>query len=236
MVGTGDAPESAIHYLDDLAHRYGAASWSIARGDDPGAAIVIGTRLNRDLACLATHGRDRSAAVLGSVAKEVLDRTTDPVMLVGPKARPPCAGDAPVVVAADGGPGDPAVVAVGVEWAARLERPLVVAMVAEPVRGSFRESMPLLRHAWGPEDAEAYVARLAIDASGSGTPVETRVVCDPINVRTGVLRLVGRTSALIVLGTHRCTRPVRALVGSQATRIVHDVEVPALVVPLDPQD
>jgi nucleotide-binding universal stress UspA family protein len=162
----------------------------------------------------------------------VLDHAVEPVMVVGPKARPPCAGDAPVVVAVDGGPGDQAVVGVGVEWAARLSRPLVVATVAEPVPPSFRESRPMHR-ARGPEDPEAYLAQLVAATGEPGTEVDARVVYDPINVRAGVLRLVDRTAGLLVLGTHRRTRPRRALVGSHAARIVHDVEVPAVVVPLD---
>lgn len=233
VVSPGAAPERAIHYLDDLARRLGAASWGVARGDDPGWAIVAATHLDHPgLACLATHGRDRSAAALGSVARQVLDRATEPVMLVGPKARPPGAGDAPVVVAVDGGPGDPAVVGVGVDWAARLSRPLVVATVAEPVPPSFRESRPT-RRARGPEDPEGYLAQLVAETVEPGT-VDACVVYDPINVRAGVLRLVDRTAGLLVLGTHRRTRPLRALLGSHAARIIHDVEVPTLVVPLDP--
>lgn len=235
VVDPGAAPERAIRYLEDLAGRLrsGAASWGVVRGDDPGRAIVAATHLDRpSLACLATQGRDRSAAALGSVARRVLDHAAEPVMLVGPKARPPCAGDAPVVVAVDGGPGDPAVVGVGAEWAARLSRPLVVATVAEPVPPSFRESRPM-RRARGPDDPEAYLAQLVAATVEPGTEVDARVVYDPINVRAGVLRLVDRTAGLIVLGTHRRTRPLRALVGSHAARIVHDVEVPALVVPLD---
>jgi nucleotide-binding universal stress UspA family protein len=38
---------------------------------------------------------------------------------------------------------------------------------------------------------------------------------------------------LLVVGSHRRTRPLRALFGSHTPRIVHDIEVPALVVPLD---
>lgn len=234
VVATGAAPERAIHYLDDLARRLGAASWNVARGDDPGWAIIVATHLDHPaLACLATHGRGRSAAALGSVVTRVLDRATEPVMLVGPKARPPCANDAPVIVAVDGGPGDPAVVEVGAEWAARLARPLVVATVAEPVPPSFRESRPM-RRARGPQEPEAYLAQLVANTVEAGTEVDACVVYDPINVRAGVLRLVDRTAGLLVLGTHRRTRPLRALLGSHAARIIHDVEVPALVVPLDP--
>jgi nucleotide-binding universal stress UspA family protein len=225
--------EDAIHYLDGLARRYPVDGWDARPSDDPGAAIVAATDGERpSLACLATHGRDRSAAVLGSVAAAVLDHTTEPVLLVGPKARPPGAADAPIVVAVDGTPEDTTVVAVAAGWAARLGRRLIIATVAEPVPGSFRDGRPLHR-ARGPEHPQACVAELAADVAGAGCAVDTRVVYDPISVRSGLVRLVDRTAALLAIGSHRRTRPRRALLGNHAARVVHDVEVPALVVPLD---
>jgi nucleotide-binding universal stress UspA family protein len=229
-----DDVERASRYLGALARRHGAASWDASPGDDPAAAIVAATDADGPgLACLATQGRDRSAAVLGSVAAAVLNRASDPVLLVGRKARPSYAGDAPVVVAVDGTPQDTVIVGVARDWASRLGRRLVVATVAEPVPGSFREGRPLHR-ARGPDDPEGYVAALAADVARPGTlAVDTQVVYDPISVRAGLVRFVDRMAALLVTGSHRRGRPLRALVGSHAARIVHDVEVPALVVPLD---
>jgi nucleotide-binding universal stress UspA family protein len=223
--------QSTIQYVGDLARRHGA-TWEVIPGHDPGAAIVAATDAGRpSLTCLATHGRDRSAAVLGSVATSVLDHATDPVMLVGPEARPPSARDAPIVTAVDGTGDDAAVVGVAADWAARLGLRLVIATVAEPVPPSFRESRPLHR-ARGPDDPEGYLVGLAATVAEAGISVDTRVVYDPISVRGGLLRLVDRTAALLVIGWHRHTRPHRALLGSHATRVVHDAEVPTLVIPL----
>ena len=227
--------EPAIHYLDGLARRYAAPSWDVAPGDDPAGAIIAATDADPpSIVCLATHGRDRSATILGSVATRLLDRTTRPVMLVGPEARPPCAGDSPVVVAVDGvdEADDAALVRVALAWATALATGVVIATVAEPVPGSFHEGRPLHR-ARGPSDPEGYVAGLAARAAHAGTVATTRVIYDPINVRDGLVRLVDRTAALLVMGAHRRTRPLRALFGSHAARVVHDVAVPALVVPLD---
>lgn len=226
--------ERAGRYLDALARRHGAASWDANPEGDPAAAIVAATEVDGPgLACLATHGRDRSAAVLGSVAAAVLAHASDPVMLVGRKARPTYASDAPVLAAVDGTPQDAVVVGVARDWASMLGRRLVVGTVAEPVPGSFDEGRPLHR-ARGPDYPEAYLARLASDAAQAGLHgVDTRVVYDPISVRSGVVRLVDRTVGLLVTGSRRRARPLRALAGSHAARIVHDIEVPALVVPLD---
>jgi nucleotide-binding universal stress UspA family protein len=164
----------------------------------------------------------------------VLDRTTDPVLLVGPEARPPCAGDAPVVVAVEGADeaDDAALLRVALAWAAALGTGVVVATVAEPVPGSFHDGRPLHRSR-GPADPERHVAMLAARAADAGTAVTTRVIYDPINVRDGLVRLVDRTAALLVIGAHGRTRPLRALFGSHTARVVHDITAPALVVPLD---
>src|SRR5918994_2779457 len=148
--------EPAIHYLDGLARRYAAPSWDVAPGDDPAGAIIAATDADPpSIVCLATHGRDRSATILGSVATRLLDRTTKPVMLVGPEARPPCAGDSPLVVAVDGvdEADDAALVRVALAWATALATGVVIATVAEPVPGSFHEGRPLHR-ARGPSDPE----------------------------------------------------------------------------------
>ena len=71
-------------------------------------------------------------------------------------------------------------------------------------------------------------------AQATDVPIHLlEVVYGPLSVRSGLVRLVDRTAALLVVGSHRRTRPLRALLGSHASRVVHDVEVPALIVPLD---
>ncbi len=220
----------ALHTIDLRVGRHAAHRWNVAADGDPAAAIVSAAEEARpSLVCLATHGRDRSVAVLGSVAAAVLALSSEPVLLVGPAARPPCAGDAPVVAAVEGHPGDGRVVAVAAGWAARLGRRLVLLTVAEPVPGSPRGDDPL--RARGPRDPDGYLAGLARDLPAE-CDVSTRVVYDPISVHGGLVRAVDRTSALVVLGAHRHGPVHRAALGSHPARIVHDLEIPALVVPL----
>jgi nucleotide-binding universal stress UspA family protein len=72
------------------------------------------------------------------------------------------------------------------------------------------------------------------DAAQAGAHrIDAHVVYDPISVHEGIARLADRAAALVVIGSHRRSRPGRALAGSHAARIVHEVDVPALVVPLD---
>jgi nucleotide-binding universal stress UspA family protein len=62
------------------------------------------------------------------------------------------------------------------------------------------------------------------------------VVHDLAGVRHGLVRLLDRTAALLVAGAHRRTLPLRALVGSHTARILRDITVPALLVPLGAGD
>jgi nucleotide-binding universal stress UspA family protein len=225
------APD-AIHALGDLARRCAAPTWEVAAGDDPGAAIAAAVGADRPgVVCMATHGRDRSAAVLGSVAGAVIDRATEAVMLVGPEARPPCANDAPVVTAVEGADDDDiSVVEVAAAWAERLGRPLVVATVAEPALSPYLPGRPRAR-ARATEDPDALLARL-VQAAGVSDSADARVVHDPVSVRDGLVRLVDRTTALLVMGSHRRVRPLRAVLGREAARVVHGCQAPVLVVPL----
>jgi nucleotide-binding universal stress UspA family protein len=146
VVGSGADLVRAGSYLDALARRHGAAGWDVLPDGDAAPAIVTATGADgAGLACLATHGRDRSAALVGSVVADVLARARGPVVLVGPKARPATDGDAPVVAALDGSPQDAVVLAVARDAASTLGRRLVVATVAEPVPGSVHEGRPLRR-------------------------------------------------------------------------------------------
>jgi nucleotide-binding universal stress UspA family protein len=225
------APD-AIHALSDLARRCVAPTWEVAVGDDPGTAIAAAVETDRpELVCMATRGRDRCAAILGSVAGAVIDQAIGPVMLVGPEARPPCADDAPVVTAVEGADGDDVrVVEVAAAWALSLGRPLVVATVAEPAPPPYRPGRPRAR-ARAAADPDALLARL-VHVAGVSDSADTRVVHDPISVRDGLVRLVDRTTALLVMGSHGRVRPLRAVLGREAARVVHGCQVPVLVVPL----
>jgi nucleotide-binding universal stress UspA family protein len=216
--GDDEAAENATRYLDSACRRHRAAAWDIVQSDEVGDALDAElTSAPARLACLATHGRGRSATV-GSVAVSLLERSCRPALLVGPAARPVTASDAPVVVAIDGTARDDTLVSVALGWAARLARPLDIVTVAVP-------SPPDVA------DVDAYVRSAAARAEGCGVRLRTRVVRDATDVRDGLVALLDRTSALVVLGA-----PVRRGVGplapgSDATSVVHDAAVPALVVP-----
>jgi nucleotide-binding universal stress UspA family protein len=235
VVASGDdeGVEGAIRYLDDVCRRRHAASWDVAERGDVAAALAEAVAASpRRIACLATHGRGRSATI-GSVAASLVERAAGPVMLVGPGARAVTATDAPVVVAVDGTARDHTLVAVALGWAARLARRLDIVTVAELrhptlLGGGQRE------RARGPIEPERYLESLAARARGSDVQVVTRVVRNSISVRAALSLLLDRTAALIVLGSRPRERQGLMVSGRCWAGIVRDAAVPALVVPLPP--
>ena len=62
--------------------------------------------------------------------------------------------------------------------------------------------------------------------------VTSSVAEAPAGVRDGLLPLLDRTAAIVVLGSGRAAPTSGKGLGSEAARIVHDAQVPALAVPL----
>jgi nucleotide-binding universal stress UspA family protein len=226
--GDDEGAENATRYLDSACRHHHATSWDLVRQDDVGDALAAAVGRSGDrLACLATHGRGRSATV-GSVAVSLVERSTRPVMLVGPAARVATAVDAPLIVAVDGTPHDDVLVGVALGWAARLARRLDIVTVAEP---ACREGESPGGHpSRDIGDLERYVDSLADRAQGCGVAIGTRVVRDAVHVAGGLVPVLD--GPLVVLGSRPRPGVGPMAPGSRAASIVHDAAVPALVVPV----
>jgi nucleotide-binding universal stress UspA family protein len=219
--GDQEGAENAIRYLDSTCHHHPGASWEVVRDDEvAGALVAEAARSGGRLACLATHGRGRSPTV-GSVAVSLIERSREPLLLVGPAARAVTASDAPVSVALDRTPHDDTLVSVALGWAALLGRRLDLVTVAEERGG-------------GGTEPERYVDSMQARIRESGVIVGTRVVRDALDVRDGLIPVLDRTSALVVLGSHVRPGPGPLAPGSHAASILRHAAVPALVVPLPP--
>lgn len=92
----------------DLASGSVAEHIEVLVGRDPGATVVM-----------ASHGRGRSAAIVGSVADDVLNRTFGPLLIVGPNA---VVSDfsGPVVVSVDGSDESEAALPLAAAWSIEL--------------------------------------------------------------------------------------------------------------------
>lgn len=199
----------------------------LAQLDGTGAAAV----------CMATRGRGRSAAVLGSVALGTVTRLGEPVVLVGPGlgqlagAGTPSAG---VLACLDGSAESETGLGPARRWARQLREPITLCTAAEDVPSPPTGSPP--RRRFGLPDPEPYLAGHADRLRRQGEErVETLVVYDPISPAEALRSHMARQGvALVVAGTRGRTGLSRAVVGSVAASVVRDSAAPVLLVPPPP--
>jgi nucleotide-binding universal stress UspA family protein len=221
--------------------------------DDRVAAVVDGDaaagierraqELGSCLVCLSTHGRGRVAgAVVGSVARSLLERSGGPIVAVGPVAdRPPAFGSkwsgplsvAGLVACVDGSPASESILPVAAAWASTLEMPLTILTVAEPLLPPVRPDA-IHRRRFGPDaDADKYVEALAAAWATANLEVTASVAYDPISPASGLQRyLDDHGASLIAVTTHARTGLRRLILGSGAASMVHASKIPAVVVPV----
>jgi nucleotide-binding universal stress UspA family protein len=182
---------------------------------------------------MATHGRGRSAALVGSVATALLRHSDVPVLLVGPRAT---LGEAPakrLVVCVDGSPESEGLVPVAAAWASALGLAMSIVTVAEPVPESVREHGHFSRM-FGPDiDAEVYIAGLVRLWTDRVAGIDGTAIYNPVTVGGAVVdHLETDPPALVLLGTRARTGLPRLVLGSVAATVVHESPCPALVVPV----
>jgi nucleotide-binding universal stress UspA family protein len=239
--------DAAIHLLSavESVDEAGQRDADLAEVEVPGHRVTRTVVVDRDpagaihetlrrmpgaVACMATHGRARSTALVGSVATDVVARGHDPLVLVCPyidQAR----RTADVVVCVDDSPVSAGLVTVGLDWADRLgERPVVVT-VAEDVQPPATDEPPQRR--FGPDgDVERFLEELVQPARAAGRTVDTMALYNPIGVWQGLYRHLSAAPVTLLVVNSRVRPPAMRLVfGSVATTIVRHSPVPVLVVP-----
>jgi nucleotide-binding universal stress UspA family protein len=206
---------------------------SVVVDRDPAGAIHNALKaLGAAVACMASHGRGRTAALIGSVATEVVARGHDPVVVVGPLVGERRMG-AGVLACVDDSPASHALLPVGIRWARLLGEPLTVLTVAEPVPPPLDERPA--RRAFGPDgDVEAFLEAVVglVRQEAPDVPVATAAVYDPISPAEGVAVYLDEHPAhLLVVSSHARSGLARVVFGSVAADIVHRSPFPVLVVP-----
>ena len=240
VAATQDDADSCHRQFDHVADVVPHTSRELVMSDGHGvhaddvanAVVDSATRLG-GVVCMASHGRGRSAAVLGSVATEIASRSERPLIIVGPAFQPQTwTIEAPVDACVDGTAASESVIPVALEWARALSVSLSVVTVAEPIPA------PLPGRQWqrmhGPdEDAEPYIARLVERHRGDHVPVDGIVVYDPVSVPGGLDdHLAQHPASLVTVATRARTGVARLVLGSAAAGILHRVPVPVLTVAL----
>jgi nucleotide-binding universal stress UspA family protein len=198
---------------------------------DPAGAIHEALRrLGDAVACMASHGRGRSAALIGSVATDVVARGRDPLIVVGPMIDERFPGSN-VLVCVDETPGSAALLPIGQRWAALLREPLIVVTVAEPVPPAIHSGP--VRRLFGPDgDVDAYLEALVRPIRREGGDVKTLALYDPISPAEGMRTyLRDHPAALVVVGSHARKGISRLVFGSTSASIVYGNPSPVLVAP-----
>ncbi|MEM8747504.1 MAG: universal stress protein [Actinomycetota bacterium] len=174
----------------------------------PGAAVVM-----------ASHGRGRSSALVGSVAEDVLRRTFGPLLVVGPNVRG-VDFSGPVIVTVDG--------------SAESERavPLAVALSIELGVAPWIMEVASQRSTPPPGGVESvYVARLAHEAQrASGHEVEFEEVHGQQPAVAIADEALRRSASMIVSCSHGRTGLRRLALGSVSAGFVRHAPCPVLLV------
>jgi nucleotide-binding universal stress UspA family protein len=168
---------------------------------------------------LASHGRGRSAALLGSVTQELLERIFGPILVVGPRVVA-CDFTGPIVATVDGSSAAESVLPLAAAWGIELGSEPWIVEVADPDVSTA-----------GDAAEAAYPARLARQlATRSGHSVQFEVLHGE-HVHDEVADFASSISAsLLVASTRGRTGMSRFVIGSTAAAIVRHAPCPVLLV------
>ena len=215
------------HYVDALQQRVGAITPHLTDETAVDTAITAAARqLEPCLVCMATHGRSRGAAIVGSTFAELAARHAAPLVAVGPGI-PPIAEDTTpserIVVCLDGSPIAERALPLASAWARRLGWDVSLVTAADPV---------LLPREYGVDPYE-YLRDIAQRADFEGLRVETHVLWGIAYPHILIGQHLDRRPADLLVATSRArTGFARAALGSEAARIIHRSPVPVLIQPL----
>jgi nucleotide-binding universal stress UspA family protein len=218
----GDEREPLEDYLDNVAHRCGAAATGprVVVTDEPVQAILsTADELGAGLVCMATHGRGGlRRLVLGSVTEEVVGASLRAVLLVGPRCdeRPTFER---VVLCVDG-PHSEQALGPAIEMATGLGVPLWLVEAARP--GLPPDSTDLVDSAF----LQQLARRVRVDHD---VRVEWEVPRGADPAEAIARHVSDGPGALVVATTHSRTGVKRAALGSVAMRLAHDLTAPLLV-------
>lgn len=179
----------------------------------PGAVVVM-----------SSHGKGRSAAIVGSVTEDLLRRSFGPIILVGPNVEP-ADFDGPIVVTVDGSTESESALPLAAAWASELGTTPWIVHVADRAN-----DVP-------PPHADvfdsAYAARLAKDLTAtSGQPIEFDELHGRRPDRAVTEYAQRHRASLIIASSHGRSGLSRMAFGSIAAGFVRNASCPVVVVRL----
>lgn len=197
------------------------------------------------LVCMTTRGRGRlHGAIVGSVARSVLQRSGEAIVALGPMADNPGWSPRPrswpeplsaprIVACVDGSDASEQVLPQAAAWAEALRMSLSILTVTDDQPPTVE---PDSRSRYGAEgDVDVYIAELVQRWRAVVSEVDGVVVRDPIGLASGIrAHLDARPAGLVALSTHARSGLQRVRLGSAAATIIHASVAPCLVVPIAP--
>jgi nucleotide-binding universal stress UspA family protein len=224
VVRPGEVSPEHEEYLAGVAAGLpGGAATEVVESDDVARGILaaVGSE-GGGVLCMSTHGRSGvGALVLGSVSENVIGRSTEPVILVGPSVTPQPALQGRVLVGLDGSSMAEQLLEPAAAWARALGTELWLLQVQPPDRLA------------GDADVleTSYLHRLA-DRVGDDHDVAVGwdVVHDhdPADALVRVVREL--PAALLAVSTHGRSGLQRVAMGSVAMKAAHKATSPILAV------
>ena len=247
----------SVARADDDVARLGAlasAALGIDLGDDRALVVssgdpaeVIAHRsedLDSCVVCMTTHGRGRlGGALVGSVARSVLQRSAAPMVVLGPMADNPGWSPRPrswpeplsvrrIVACVDGSGDSEQALPLAAAWARALGMSLTILTVVEDAPPPIRPERHEGRYR-SAGDAQDYVDSLVRQWRGAVADVDGAVARDPLEPAGGLrVHLNERPAGLVALTTHARSGLERVRFGASAASIVRASSVPCLVAPV----
>ena len=171
---------------------------------------------------MSSHGRGRSAAIVGSVTEDVLHTTFGPIVLVGPDVEP-SDFSGPIVVGVDGSQESELALPLAAAWAIELQTtPWVVNVATHDATTPATDNDVF---------DTAYPARLARDlAKFSGHAVEFDELHDRHPARAVPDYASGINASMIVASSHGRSGLSRLVMGSIVAGFVRNATCPVTVV------
>ena len=206
-----DAGDERVHVVSD---------------DDPAEAIARrAAELESCVVCLTSHGRGRlRGAVVGSVARSVLQRSVEAMVALGPMADQPGWSPRPrrwpeplsvprMVACVDGSDTSEQVLPLAASWARALDMSLTILTVVADVPEPLRPDQLPTRYGAGVAP-ESYIESLVQQWGRILPSVDGEVVPDPISAAGGIrAHLNQRPAGLVAVTTHARSGLQRALLG-----------------------
>jgi nucleotide-binding universal stress UspA family protein len=207
-------------YLGANAAMLGAACTTRVVPDTfPATAIADALRTPEDIVVMATHGRSGvGRALLGSVAEDVLRRTDNTVVLLGPGTT----SDAPIaggtlLMTTDGSPRSAMILPTASRFARALQMQVVVVTVGPPGGDDSAEEL-----------ARAAAASVGFFRSEGGDARHQHLIGS--DVVAAITTFAEQTpAALIAMSTHGRGGIGRTTLGSTTIKVVHAGVCPVIV-------